>query len=57
MRLAAVAAALLADRDRGVSRSAPASGANGTAPSSAGARLTSHERDRWRDAARLDALR
>ena len=53
VRLAAVAAALLADRDRGLSR-ATASGANG---SPAGSRVASQERDRWRDAARLDALR
>jgi len=48
-RLAAVAAALLAERDRGLSRAS----ANRTAES----RLTSHEADRWRDAARRDALR
>jgi hypothetical protein len=43
-RLAAVAGALLAERDRGVSRTVES-------------RVTSHEGDRWRDAARLDALR
>ena len=44
IRLAALAAALLADRDRGATR--PAEG-----------RVPSHDSDRWRDAARADALR
>ena len=46
LRVAAVAAALLADRDRGTSRSAPESRV--PLPAS---------RDHWRDAARRDALR
>jgi len=50
VKLAAVAAALLADRDRG--RRAADSGVTGHE-----SRDPSHENDRWRDAARRDALR
>ena len=45
LRIAAVAAALLADRDRGIA--APGNGS----------RVTTHDSDRWRTAARRDALR
>jgi len=45
LRIAAVAAALLADRDRGIA-----------APSNS-SRVTSHDSDRWRTVARRDALR
>jgi acetyl-CoA carboxylase biotin carboxylase subunit len=52
LRLAAVAAALLADRDRGTTRPSHESGATSH---DGGSRATSH--DSWRDAARRDALR
>jgi acetyl-CoA carboxylase biotin carboxylase subunit len=48
LELAAVAAALLADRERGTS-----TGGHG----GAGSRVTSQDGSRWRDAARRDALR
>jgi len=53
-RLAAVAAALLADRDRGVS--VPSHESRVTSHDGE-SRITNHEHDRWRDAARRDALR
>jgi acetyl-CoA carboxylase biotin carboxylase subunit len=53
IRLAAVAAALLADRDRGLPRGTTAGGGRSTPAS----RDPGREVDPWRDAARLDALR
>jgi acetyl-CoA carboxylase biotin carboxylase subunit len=49
IRLAAIAGALMADRDRGTSRPSVESGVSSHSPG--------HDRDRWRDAARRDALR
>jgi acetyl-CoA carboxylase biotin carboxylase subunit len=54
VRLAAVAAALLADRDRGMPRGTTAAGIPRPTSES---RDPGREADRWRDAARLDALR
>jgi hypothetical protein len=48
VRMAAVAAALMADRDRGATRSSPRAAESG---------VTSHDGDGWRVAARRDALR
>jgi acetyl-CoA carboxylase biotin carboxylase subunit len=56
IKLAAVAAALLADRDRGVPRRpGPTTAASGVTTHES--RVTSHDNGRWRDAARRDALR
>ena len=59
VKLAAVAAALLADRDRGLRRTSgdPRVTSHESPVTGPESRVTSHENDRWRAAARRDALR